>query len=186
MPEADLFAIFLERLNACGTAYMVTGSVASIIYGEPRLTHDIDIVLELHSDQVVPFLKAFSETEFYRPPQEVIQTEVGRETRGHFNLIHLDSGFKADIYPVGEDPLHRWAMQRRRHIEFRKMQVWVAPPEYVILRKLEYFHEGGSPKHLRDIDTMCRVSREIIDMGVLRAKASDMGLAFLLDRLPGL
>jgi hypothetical protein len=98
----------------------------------------------------------------------------------------LDSGFKADIYPVGEDPLHRWAMQRRRHIEFRKMQVWVAPPEYVILRKLEYFQEGGSPKHLRDIEAMCQVSRETIDMAVLRAKASDMGLASLLDRVPGL
>jgi hypothetical protein len=186
MPEADLFAVFLERLNTCGSAYMVTGSVASIIYGEPRLTHDIDIVLELHSDQVPPFLKAFPETQFYCPPQEVIQTEVGRETRGHFNLIHLDSGFKADIYPIGKDPLHRWAMQNRRLIEFRKIKVWVAAPEYVILRKLEYFQEGGSPKHLRDIEAMCRISQDIIDKSVLRSKASDLGLDSLLDRVPGL
>lgn len=77
-------------------------------------------------------------------------------------------------------------MQRRRHIEFRKMQVWVAPPEYVILRKLEYFQEGGSPKHLRDIDTMCRISREIIDTDVLRAKASEMGLSALLSQVSSL
>jgi len=91
MLEADLLEIYLKRLNDSAVSYMITGSVASIIYGEPRLTHDIDIVLELSSSQIDTFLKAFPEAEFYCPPAEVIQTEIMRETRGHFNLFGLYS-----------------------------------------------------------------------------------------------
>jgi hypothetical protein len=186
MQEADLFGIFLRRLNDSCIQYMVTGSVASIIYGEPRLTHDIDVVLELHSDQVSFFVQVFSGNEFYHPPLEVIQTEIRRETRGHFNLIHHDTGFKADIYPIGDDQLHKWAMQHRRCIDFQDMKIWVAPPEYVILRKLEFYEEGHSQKHIRDIEAMVRISREIIDTDVLRTKALQMGLYDLFSQVPGL
>jgi hypothetical protein len=185
MQEADLFGIFLRRLSDAGIRYMVTGSVASIIYGEPRMTHDIDVVLELHSDKVNFFVQVFPENEFYHPPLEVIQTEIRRETRGHFNLIHHDTGFKADIYPVGDDQLHRWAMEHRRCIDFQDMKVWVAPPEYVILRKLEFYEEGRSQKHLKDIAAMVQISRQIIDTDVIRTKAAQMGLSDLLTQIPG-
>ncbi len=59
MPEHDLFLIFISRLNKLGIRYMVTGAVASVIYGEPRLTHDLDLVIELSSEDVERFAAAF-------------------------------------------------------------------------------------------------------------------------------
>jgi len=176
MREANLFLYFLKPLNDAGFDYMVTGAVASIIYGQPRMTHDIDMVLELRADEVVKFMSLFSEDEFYCPPEDVIQTEIARETRGHFNIIHLDSGFKADIYPKGNDKLHLWAFGRRQKIELEGVDVWVAPAEYVILRKLEYFREGGSLKHLNDIRQMLAISPDIIDQKLLQERIEENGL----------
>jgi hypothetical protein len=97
-------------------------------------------------------LREFSEVDFYVPPESVVRAEQARAQRGHFNLIHLESGFKAHIYLVGSDPLHAWAFPRRRRVLWTDdLAVSVAPPEYVVLRKLEYYREGGSAKHPADI-----------------------------------
>jgi hypothetical protein len=145
---------FVSRLQAVGAPYMVTGSVASMLYGEPRLTLDVDLVVELDVEGADRFLDAFPEAEFYRPPLEVVRIECSRESRGHFNLIHYETGMKADVYPASRDELHRWGLEHRRRIAYGSGHLWLAPPEYVILRKLEYWREGGSEKHLRDVRAM--------------------------------
>jgi hypothetical protein len=176
MPEVDPVLIFVLRLNRLEVPYMVTGSVASMAYGEPRLTHDIDLVVELRERDIGLLELAFPAPEFYCPPAEVIRAEVERLQRGHFNLIHLETGFKADLYPIGRDPLHLWAMPRRRRIETVGIPILLAPPEYVIIRKLEYFREGGSEKHLRDIRNMIAVSGALIDWAELKARIADSHL----------
>jgi len=163
MPELDLFKIFVGRMNRTGIRYMITGSMASMIYGEPRLTHDIDMVIELGRADAPKLVEAFPLEEFYCPPLEVVLVEAHRRQRGHFNLIHHRTGFKADVYLAGQDELHQWALNRRRPIETDDETFWIAPIEYVIVRKLEYFREGGSEKHLRDIQGMLSVSAEEID-----------------------
>lgn len=167
MHELDLFELYTQPLNTLGLRYMVTGAAAAIIYGVPRMTHDLDLVLELPAQDLERFLAAFSEDHFYRPPWEVVLLEAGRPLRGHFNLIHFETGFKADVYLIGEDPLHFWAMGRRRKLQVGGGDFWVAPPEYVILRKLQYFLEGGSEKHLKDILGILKVSKTDIDFGIL-------------------
>jgi hypothetical protein len=155
---------------------MVTGSVASIAYGEPRLTHDIDLVAEFDRARIPELVAAFPPEEFYCPPEEVVVVESRRPQRGHFNLIHHPTGLKADIYTAGENPLHRWALAHRRRIEEAGEPVWLAPPEYVIVRKLEYFREGGSEKHLRDVRGMLAVSKDLIDRPLLEHKLAEAGL----------
>jgi len=145
--------LFVLRLEALGLPYMVTGSVASMIYGEPRLTLDLDLVVELEIERAGAFLAAFPEAEFYRPPLEVVRLECSRDSHGHFNLIHHETGMKADLYPA-RGALHRWGLAHRRRIPFGSAQLSLAPPEYVILRKLEFWREGGSEKHLRDVRAM--------------------------------
>jgi len=168
---------------------MVTGAAAAIIYGEPRMTHDVDLVLDIEAKNLESFLNAFPLTEFYCPPREVIGVEIKRSRRGHFNLIHLKSGFKADIYLMGEDPLHRWAMEQRRSVEMGGEVIWVAPPEYVIIRKLEYYKEGGSEKHARDIQGILEISGNLIDPDLLEEKVKTFGLEQywieVKKRLPG-
>ena len=128
-----------------------------MLYGEPRLTHDVDLVIEIEkSEHVRALAEHFPAQWFYLPPEQVIRIEASRERRGHFNVIHLESGYKADLYLAGEDPFHRWALDHVNLIEFSAQKLPVAPPEYVIVRKLEYYREGGSQKHLKDIRAILR------------------------------
>lgn len=73
MQEPNLFQIFTTPLNKFNIPYIVTGAVASIIYGEPRLTHDIDLVIELSEENVDRIVKAFPLDKFYCPPIEIIR-----------------------------------------------------------------------------------------------------------------
>lgn len=185
MQEPDLFLVFVESLNRAGISYMVTGSIAGIFYGEPRMTHDVDLVVELDARRIGDFVALFPSDEFYCPPEAVIRAEVRRDTRGHFNLIHHATGFKADIYPIGRDPLHAWAIERRRAETIGGIEVWMAPPEYVILRKLQFYQEGGSDKHLRDIRSMLEMSASVIDRADLEARISQLGLTPVWAKVSG-
>jgi hypothetical protein len=172
----NLFAIFTDRFEQIGARYMVTGSVAGMLYGEPRLTHDVDVVLELETDaQAEALVGAFPDEAFYCAPLEVVLIEARRSQRGHFNIIHHDTGFKADVY-LASDDLHRQGLQQRRVLELEGTRLQVAPPEYVIVRKLEYYREGGSIKHLHDIRGMLRVSGEQIDRDSLKEMITARGL----------
>jgi len=181
-PSTDLFLLYAKKLDALGLPYMVTGSVAGMLYGEPRLTHDVDIVVTLAPGRVPALAAAFPLDEFYCPPEEVLLEESLRPQRGHFNLIHHQSGFKADIYIANRDPLHRWAMAERKPVQIEGAQTWIAPPEYVIIRKLEYFREGGSEKHLRDIAAILRVSGDVVRLEVVDDWTGRLGLALEWQR----
>ncbi len=176
MPAPDFVALFTVPLERLRLPYMITGATAAILYGQPRVTNDLDIVLELREADIEPLREAFSGGEFYVPPTEVIAVEVSRAQRGHLNLIHLATGYKADLYPVGQDPLHHWALPRRRRVAHGGGEIAFAPPEYVIVRKLEYYREGGSSKHITDVEAMLRVSGTQLDRGVLDAWIERLGL----------
>ncbi|MCK5270693.1 MAG: hypothetical protein KAJ46_07910 [Sedimentisphaerales bacterium] len=168
MPELNIFSIFTSRLNQAEIPYMVTGSVACIIYGQPRMTHDVDMVVRLEYNRLTEFIVQFPSDQFYCPPEEVIRLENARESRGHFNVIHHETGFKADIYPVGNEFLHQWGMANRKKVSLRGDILWLAPPEYVIIRKLQYYQEGKSSKHLTDVRNMLEISSGLIDHDILR------------------
>lgn len=175
MHPPDSIQPFIARLAALGIPYFVTGSVAGTLYGEPRLTHDVDLVVALTARDVDRFVAAFPLEEFYCPPNDVLAIEVRRGQRGHCNVIHHQTGFKADIY-IAFDELHRWAMQRRRQIDVEGTTLTLAPIEYVIVRKLEYLREGGSDKHLRDIRSMLDVSGSTVDFAELNRWIAERGL----------
>jgi hypothetical protein len=176
MPEAELCLLFVRPLNRLGLRYIVTGSVAAILYGEPRLTHDVDLLIFLRTEDIRRLTETFPAPAFYLPPPEAIALEIAREQRGHFNLIHAETGFKADFYTSGRDELNAWAFRRARRMEFQGEPIAVAPPEYVIVRKLEYFREGGSEKHLRDIRAMLAVSGDQLDRAELEEWIRRRGL----------
>jgi hypothetical protein len=176
MAEPDFFLLFTRRLETLGARYMVTGSVAVIVYGAPRMTHDVDLIVVLDRAQIARLPEIFPEAEFYCPPLEAIVVEAAREQRGHFNLIHHETGFKADIYLAGRDPLHAWALARTRKLDVAGGSLVVAPPEYVIVRKLEFYREGGSEKHLRDIRSMLEMSPDAIDRAELERMVAERGL----------
>ncbi len=186
MHEPEPFLVFVDKIAELGVPYMVTGSVAALLYGEPRLTHDVDVVVDLASRAAIHRLpELFPEDAFYCPPLEVIVQEAARRQRGHFNLIEHTTGLKADVYLANEDPLALAGLQRRRSLEVGGRPLVVAPPEYVIVRKLEFFREGGSEKHLRDIEGILRVSGELVDEAWLEGWVRRLGLEALWARCRG-
>ena len=176
MPEPELFLLFVRPLNRAGIRYVLTGSVAAIFYGEPRLTHDVDLIVFLNEGNIRQLAEIFPSAEFYVPPPEAIYSEVSRERRGHFNIIHMDTGFKADFYPTGRDEFNAWAFRNKRSAQYEGETVVLAPPEYVITRKLEFFREGGSEKHLRDVRSMLAVSADQINMAEVKEWIARQGL----------
>jgi hypothetical protein len=176
MPEADLLELFAVPLERAGLAYMVTGATAAILYGQPRTTNDLDVVIELKASDLARLRAAFPESDYYLPPDEVIRVELNRAQRGHLNALHHESGFKADLYPIGADALHRWAFPQRRPLVHGGHNISFAPPEDVILRNREYFRECGSTKHLTDIKAMLDVSGELLDRPALAEWVARLGL----------
>lgn len=180
MPVPSPLAPFIEPLERLGLPYCVTGSVAASVYGEPRLTADIDVVLLLGSADIAALRSVFPEAEYYVPPDETLHLEIARRARGAFNLIHHATQFKADIYLASRDPLHAWALQHRRRIDLDGGGTWIAPPEYVIVRKLEYLREGGQDKHVRDIRFMLAATE--MDSSFIEGEVARLGLQAQWDR----
>ena len=180
MPSHNtLLDLFISPLNQIGVKYMITGSVASICYGEPRLTHDIDMVLLLTLGDLKAFEDAFPDSDYYLPPTDVIVSEMRRSTRGHFNIIHLHSALKADVYFTGDDPTQIWGLKNRKEWSIDETRFFLAPPEYVIVMKMRYWGEGGHNKHLDDIRAMLETIGDEIQLDEIRCRlSSDLRRSF--------
>jgi hypothetical protein len=175
MPAPNPVAIFAPPLNQLGVRWMAVGSIASSAYGEYRVTNDIDVIIMLQRADAAAVAAAFPLEDFYCPPIDVIKIEASRTRRGHFNLIHHATGFKADVYLASNEPFQLWAWAHRRELEIAGTTAWIAPPEYVIVGKLEFFREGGSEKHLRDIRSMLAVTD--VDRVLVEKEARERRLA---------
>jgi hypothetical protein len=180
--DPDLVGLFVEPLDRLEIPYMITGGVASVIYGDPRFTRDVDLVLDLGAPDIRRLLSEFSGKDFYVPPVEVLEEESSRREGGHFNLIHRETALRADVYLSGDDPLHAWAFGRRRRVLLERTGIWVAPIEYVILRKLQYFEASESERHLRDVAMMLRISGDLIDGPELERWIVQLDLGEALER----
>lgn len=181
MTEPDLVRLFVVPLERAGITYMVTGGVASVVYGDPRFTRDVDLIVDLDAGSVDTLGRAFGGGDFYVPPKDVMLEEVARREGGHFNVIHRDTALRADIYLAGDDPFHAWALEHRRRIEVEELALWLAPLEYVIVRKLEYFRASGSDRHLRDVAMMLRISGSLVNIPALTEWSDRHEVAGLLE-----
>ena len=176
MDAPDLIALFVRPLEENDLQYMVTGGVASVIYGDPRFTRDIDIVLELDAHALPRLVSIFDPGAYYLPPLEALEIEVGRTRYGHFNVIHRGTGLRADVYLLDKTDVQQWGFRGRQRLPLDTVTISVATPEYVIVQKLLYFKDSGSDRHLRDIAMMLRVSGDHIDRDEVAQWASRLRL----------
>jgi hypothetical protein len=138
------------RFDREGIEYFLVGSMATMYYSRPRFTQDVDLVVRIKARQIAQFEKLFPIDEYYCPPQEVLRDEVVR--KGSFNLIHQNSGVKVDIVLDKETDFYASEFARRKKIEVAPdIEVYIASPEDLILKKLDFYREGQSEKHLLDI-----------------------------------
>jgi hypothetical protein len=175
MEPFDLLRVLVGTLDRLGIDYLVTGSMATIAYGEPRLTNDLDVVIALPMERVEAFCEAFPEVDYYLNPDAV--REAVRDRR-QFNIIHFASGLKIDVIVPKADDFEQSRQQRGRALNVgRDWRARFASPEDVILKKLQYYQMGGSEKHLRDIAGVFKVQGSRLDLGYLAEWAQRLGVA---------
>jgi hypothetical protein len=172
----ELLPRFAAPFTRLGLPYMITGGAAAIVYGEPRLTNDLDLVVAMTPDDAEQVAAALASDDTYVPPVEVLEIEAARRTHGHFIVIHGPTSLRAEVYLAGEDPLHAWGLARRRMLMIGTDAVAIAPPEYVIVRKLQYAQQGGGDRHLRDIRRMLERALVPIDRDTILAFVQAFGL----------
>jgi hypothetical protein len=174
--ERDLLRYLLDAIEAEQVPYFVVGSLASSYYGEPRFTLDIDVAVWLGSDadRVTAFCDRFSSPDFY------VSVEAARravEEGGQFHIIHPESAFKIDLMILQNSVYDRKRRERVRKVIFPDVgELYIAAPEDVILKKMQYCQEGGSEKHLRDIASMIRIRRDEIDLDDIAGWALKLGV----------
>jgi hypothetical protein len=181
----ELMQIVTEFFEAHGVPYLVAGSMASMAYGEPRFTNDIDIVADVTWKTIPALGAAFAAPEYYFSEQAAREAVT---RRFQFNIIHPASGLKVDVILPRGTEFARIEMNRGRRITSDgEYSAWFASPEDVILNKLLYFQMGGSEKHLRDIAGMMKLLRDKLDRSYLDEWVAKLGVAaewrLVADRL---
>lgn len=181
MEPSELLIVIVEKLEELEIAYFVTGSTASIAYGEPRFTNDIDMVLALQLGDAVRLAQQLPDPDFYCSEQ-AMKSAIARNHQ--FNIIHPASGLKIDVMIPADTEFNRSRFQRRRKVDvFEGREIWFASPEDVILKKLEYYQEGGSEKHVRDILGVLKVQQGNIDFEYLQQWSLKLGIFDLWDKV---
>ncbi len=174
MEQDDLLRYVVDVLARLGVDYFVTGSIATIYFGEPRFTNDIDIVVALSPDQLSEFCRAFPQPEYY-VSEEAAQEAV--RAYGQFNIIHSTSGLKLDMIIPAHTSFNRSRFARVIRVSpAADYDASFASVEDVIIKKLQYYEEGGSEKHLRDITGVLRISGDQVDRSYIDHWAEQLGV----------
>lgn len=173
MQQRELMRHTIDAFESTGTPYAIVGSMASGVWGEPRMTLDIDVVARF-AGNVEQFCRRFSDDEFY---VSIPAAKQAVEQGGQFNVIDTLSGQKIDVMTIGDTAWSTNQLARRRQVELLEgVEGFVAAPEDIILGKLIYYREGGSEKHLRDIRGIFAMSGEIIDRSYLEYWVGELGV----------
>jgi len=161
MDQNELLLFVVDCFEKLRIPYLVTGAIASIAYGEPRFTNDIDIVADMPPGHIQEFKSCFPENEFYL---DVDSMKEAIKRRSQFNIIHPESGLKVDVIISKKDDFDQSRFARTKKLNITETaSAHFASPEDVIIKKLQYFKKGHSDKHLRDITSMLKISSELID-----------------------
>jgi hypothetical protein len=177
MEQFDLLRYLAHVIEDLGLRYFVTGSTATIFYGEPRFTNDIDVVVDLPESRIAEFCRRFPQDEFYVSETAAHEAVINKT---QFNIIHPASGLKVDVVVPEPSPFNesRFARARRLHAA-EDFDAYFASPEDAIIKKMDYYRQGGSEKHLRDIAGVLKTSPGEIDRSYITQWARLMGLGDL-------
>jgi hypothetical protein len=184
MSQQELLALVVRQLERIGVDYMLTGSLVSSLQGEPRATHDTDIViaLKLEDERAMHALKAaFPEPAFYLDDEAM---RAATRSRQMFNLIDTHSGDKVDFWLLTADAFDESRFQRRYAEEFDGIRLFVSRPEDTILMKLRWAElSGGSEKQFTDALRVYEVQFGGLDQAYIDDWAKRLGVEALLARL---
>jgi hypothetical protein len=155
--EQEVLKIVTTRLESAGIRYMLTGSIAANFYTTPRMTRDIDIIVEVGEEDTERLLALFSD-DFYTD-RDSIKTAL--HNRGMFNIIHRAEVIKVDFIIRKDAEYRKVEFERRRSIEFEKLRIAVVSPEDLILSKLDWAKDSLSEMQIRDVKNLLNTVRDL-------------------------
>jgi hypothetical protein len=181
MEQSDLLCHVCKILEGLELPYLVTGSQATIAFGEPRFTNDIDVVVALTPERLDSFIKCFPDDEFYLS-RAAASDAIAR--RSMFNIIHPSSGLKIDVIIPGTTAYEQSRFDRSRKVQIAPdFAAIFASPEDVIIKKLQFYKIGNSDRHLRDIAGVLKVSGDVIDRDYVSTYAAQFGVSDIWQRV---
>ncbi|MEQ8835839.1 MAG: hypothetical protein RID07_03450, partial [Lacipirellulaceae bacterium] len=161
MDQASLLHFLCTQLNRLNIGYFITGSHATIVYGDVRFTNDIDVVIDVSPADLEAFCTAFPEEDFYLSLPAARQALADR---GMFNIIHPSSGLKIDVIIAQETLFHRSRMNRSVRFSIADdCEARFSSPEDIIVQKLQWHQMGGGERHLEDIRGVLKRQEEKLD-----------------------
>jgi hypothetical protein len=182
----DHLAVLLrvvDALNRCGIDYVVGGSLASSMSGEPRATVDVDLMIDLSADRIRCLVNALGE-DFYAEEASLARAV---RNRSHANVVHRATVTKIDLFIMGATPIEPQQMRRRRLVKLETIpaELYVYTPEDILLQKLRWFRLGGevSDRQWQDVQGIVAVQGERLDLEYLRRAAEVVGVGDLLERV---
>jgi hypothetical protein len=171
--ELEVLQDAVARLEGAGIAYMLTGSVALSYYAEPRMTRDVDLVVELADRDPESVVALFA------PDYYVSQADVARAiaARTMFNVLHLGKVVKLDLIVRKDTAYRRREFERRDRVGLPGFAAWIVSREDLILSKLFWAKESGSELQMRDVGALLAAN---VDEAYLRSCAQELSVAELL------
>ena len=171
--ELEVLQDAIARLEGAGIAYMLTGSVALSFYAEPRMTRDVDLVVELDRRD------AKSVADLFAPDYYVSADDVARAISGRtmFNVLHLGKLVKLDLIVRKDTAYRRREFGRRERVPLPGFDAWIVSREDLILSKLAWARESGSELQLRDVAALLAAD---VDEAYLRDCARELSVSALL------
>ena len=181
MSQQGLLSRVVGALDALGIRYMVSGSIVSSLQGEPRATHDADLVIDISPNGLPALVRALDDPSLYLDERSA----ASAVSRGQmFNLIDSTTGDKIDFWPLRDAPFDRSRFSRRVTVEALGMRLVVSAPEDTILKKLDWSRQcGGSEKQFRDAVRVYEVQAGQLDEDYLQRWAEELCVTDLLFRL---
>jgi len=181
MSQQELLKKVIQVLEAVDIPYMVTGSIASSLQGEPRLTHDIDIIISVTTSSVKTLLKVFPPPDYHLDEGSIYEAI---KTNYSFNLIDVKGGNKVDFWLLTDEPFDQSRFSRRYLEKFKDIKIYVSRPEDTILAKLRWAKfSNGSEKQFKDALRIYEVQHPNLDIEYIINWSKVLGIESLFERL---
>jgi len=175
--ELEVLKIVIKRLELAGIPYMVTGSIAANFYIIPRMTRDIDIVIEVVEEDVEKLHSLFSNG-FY-VEKDAIRDAICRKQL--FNIIHKEGIVKVDFIVRKESKYRKTEFERRSSIMFEGLNIDIVAPEDLTLSKLLWARESLSEMQLRDVKNLLKTVAGL-DVVYVEKWVKELGLEEIYKR----
>ncbi|MFZ2146469.1 MAG: hypothetical protein WAV28_04540 [Sedimentisphaerales bacterium] len=181
MSQQELLKTVIQILDQAGIEYMLTGSVASSLQGQPRATHDIDMVIAIEKSKAHELVEAFPSPDFYLDEHSILEAI---NSQSMFNLIEVKSGDKVDFWILSNEAFDRSRFSRRYSEKFMGTEMQVSSLEDTILAKLRWAKLcGGSEKQFTDALGVYEVQYGKLDIDYLEHWAKELDVKSLWKRI---